>query len=198
MQTKISALKKWHKWFTLIEMIIVIVIIWILSILLFRTLADMTRISGRIEFEKILAKNLITIHTTTNYLAEQYPHINMSGGLGWYNPTDIIQGWYVQSLQLIDNNNINTASLIMSWETLYLKESKNPTIIPIITDKRMNLTGIMFRILPTVYNTGLINLPLDKFNAEWFWMFGTLTTANKREKFNDISLNLQHFVHLKQ
>ena len=67
------------KAFTLIELLIVMVIIGILSVLMFRSLGEMTRIAGRIEFEKIISNQLITIHTTTSYLSEAYPHIYMSG-----------------------------------------------------------------------------------------------------------------------
>ncbi len=102
-------------------MVLVIFIIGILSVLLFRTLADMTRISGRIQFEKIIAKNLMTIHTTTNYLAEQYPHIDMSGYA-----TNTINNGYVQDLYLIANNKTDTATLTISGNNIYLKESKYP------------------------------------------------------------------------
>ena len=100
---------KKHKAFTLIELLIVIVIIGILSVLLFRTLAEMTRISGRIQFEKLIAKNLMNIHTTTNYLAERYPHIDMTG----YANTPITNG-YVSGLYLISKDYKDTASLVVS------------------------------------------------------------------------------------
>ena len=185
-----------HKkhWFTLVEMILVVFIIGILSVLLFRTLGDMTRISGRIQFEKIIAKNLITIHTTTNYLAEQYPHINMS----WYTIDSINQG-YTKELHLIANNKTDTASLTPSGDNIYLKESKYPwKTIWLINQNKLYLTGVMFKILPIEYNTWIINLPLEKVSAEWFWMFGTLYTNKNNNIFNNINLNIQHFVHLKK
>lgn len=70
--------------FTLIEMILVVVIIGILSVLLFRTLADMTLISGRIQFEKILSRDLMNIHMSTSYLSEQYPYIDIAKYQGKY------------------------------------------------------------------------------------------------------------------
>lgn len=185
-----------HKksWFTLVEMVLVIFIIGILSVLLFRTLADMTRISGRIQFEKIIAKNLMTIHTTTNYLAEQYPHIDMSG----YAANTINNG-YVQNLYLIANNKTDTATLTISGNNIYLKESKYPgQEVWLVNENKLSLTGVMFRILPTVYNTWIDNLPVEQVSAEWFWMFGTLYTNISNNKFNNINLNVQHFVHLKQ
>jgi prepilin-type N-terminal cleavage/methylation domain-containing protein len=65
------------KAFTLIELLIVITIIGILSTLLFRTLGDMISANGKIQQEKIMTQELITLQTTINNIAEQYPIIDM-------------------------------------------------------------------------------------------------------------------------
>lgn len=66
------------KAFTLLELVIVIAVVGILSLLLFRTVSDMMRANARIQQEKILAQELITLQTTLNYLAETYPYIDYS------------------------------------------------------------------------------------------------------------------------
>ena len=65
------------KAFTLIELLIVITIIGILSTLLFRTLADMISANGKIQQEKIMTQELITLQTTINNISEHYPIIDM-------------------------------------------------------------------------------------------------------------------------
>lgn len=66
------------KAFTLLELVIVIAVVGILSLLLFRTVSDMMRANARIQQEKILAQELITLQTTLNHLAETYPYIDYS------------------------------------------------------------------------------------------------------------------------
>jgi prepilin-type N-terminal cleavage/methylation domain-containing protein len=66
-----------RKAFTLIELLIVITIVGILSTLLFRTLGDMISANGRIQQEKIMTQELITIQTTINNLSEHYPMIDI-------------------------------------------------------------------------------------------------------------------------
>jgi prepilin-type N-terminal cleavage/methylation domain-containing protein len=67
---------KSQKAFTLIELLIVIIIIGILSTLLFRTLADMLTANARIQQEKIMTQELMTIQTTINNISEHYPIID--------------------------------------------------------------------------------------------------------------------------
>jgi prepilin-type N-terminal cleavage/methylation domain-containing protein len=67
-----------RKAFTLIELLIVIIIIGILSTLLFRTLADMLTASARIQQEKIMTQELMTIQTTINNISEHYPIIDIN------------------------------------------------------------------------------------------------------------------------
>lgn len=180
--------------FTLVELLIVMVIVGILSTLLFRSLGDMTRIAGRIEFEKILSQNLISIHTITNYLSEQYPHIDMTK----YENNNNLNNWYTTGLYLIANNKHDTASLILSGDGLWLQESKNNTNTAIFDEKKIGLTGWMIRIVPTVYYTGSIyNLPTENINAGGFRLFWSLYPKAKDTLSQKLSLNLQHFVHLK-
>lgn len=182
------------KAFTLIEMLIVIVIIGILSILLFRTLADLTRISSRIQFEKILSQNLMNVHTVTSYISERYPHIDMEKyGSNSTHPLDDNNG-YTNRLYLRGSWDNDTVELFGSWTSLYLKESGKE--IALLDEKRVVLTGLLFKILPTQYTTGIYNLPSDKRNAEWFWIFGLLYPS-RTENTQKLMLNLQHFVHLK-
>lgn len=68
--------------FTLIELLIVITIIGILSMLLFRTLGDMIATNARIQQEKIINQELISLQTTLNHLSEQYPLIDMNAYQG--------------------------------------------------------------------------------------------------------------------
>lgn len=184
------------KAFTLVELLIVIVIMGILSVLLFRSLWDMTRIAGRIEFEKIISNNLMTIHTTTNYLSEQYPHIDMTH----YSDPTTLHHWYTSGLYLIANNKTDTALLIFSGNGLWLHENKdsNDTWTSIIDEKKAILTGWMFRILPTEYYSGSVSyLSGDKVSADGVRVFWSLYPNTSIIGSQKISLNLQHFVHLK-
>ena len=66
------------KAFTLIELIIAITVIGILSTLLFRTLGDMISVNARIQEEKIMTQELITLQITMNNISEHYPSIDIS------------------------------------------------------------------------------------------------------------------------
>lgn len=181
-------------WFTLVELLIVMVIVGILSLLLFRSLGDMTRIAGRIEFEKLLSNNLLTIHTVTNYLSEQYPHIDMTH---YSSPWSLFQ-WYSTGLYLIAKNKVDTASLIFSSNGLELYESKIGKKTPLRDEKKVFLTWWIFRILPTTYyNESIFDLETDTINADWFWIFWSLYPQTKESISQKVSLTIQHFVHLK-
>lgn len=176
-------------------MILVVVIIGILSVLLFRTLADMTLISGRIQFEKILSRDLMNIHMSTSYLSEQYPYIDIAKYQGKY-----ISNWYVDRLYL-KKDETNTAELFLSGQALWLQESNwDNSQTTALTDETNNiLTGVVFRLLPTVYYTGTQreNVELPLMSSEWFWIFGTMHPNTNNTKAIKITSNIQHFVHLK-
>jgi prepilin-type N-terminal cleavage/methylation domain-containing protein len=64
-----------HKAFTLVELLIVLVIVGIMSVLLFRTFGDMTRISFRLNQEYMISQTMTQIHTTMTTLLDTYPYL---------------------------------------------------------------------------------------------------------------------------
>ncbi len=189
-----------RKAFTLIELLIVITIVGILSTLLFRTLGDMITANGRIQQEKIMTQELITIQTTINNLSEHYPMIDLikystNGSISW----DIGISWFTGTLYLKNH----------SWESIQIYNTGNylATIVnnqetKITNPDKTSVSGIQFKILPTMYyTTGSIseNLDLNHINAEGFWIFGNISY---KKRLNDSkqtsSYTLQHFIHLQQ
>jgi hypothetical protein len=108
--------------------------------------------------------------------------------------THQLQDGYTDRLYLMGSWTTDTVELFGSWTSLYLKESGKE--IALLDEKRVILTGLLFKILPTAYTTGMYNLPSDKRNAEWFWIFWLLYPS-RTENTQKLMLNLQHFVHLK-
>ncbi len=64
---------------------IVIFIMGILSVLLFRTFGEMTRMSSRMTYEKILSQEVNRIHSTLTYTTNTYPQIDFTGYADNYN-----------------------------------------------------------------------------------------------------------------
>lgn len=193
MATKIN-----KKAFTLIELLIVITIIGILSTLLFRTLADMISANGKIQQEKIMTQELITLQTSINNITEHYPIIDMNQ-YKWKNNTEYGPIWtngITDTLYLTNKNNEQIALYASENSLIFLKDKQE---IKITNPDKTILTGIQFKVLPTSYYSGSIyqSLEPDQINAEWIWIYGKLYYNNKSPKPGpQSSYTLQHFIHL--
>lgn len=158
------------KAFTLLELVIVITVVGILSLLLFRTVGDMMRANARIQQEKILAQELITLQTTLNYLAETYPYIDYSkyttGHVQNTNRTIIQNDGTTTILHLTDDpdpnsrtkktvnisdtcQSTNSNSSQSTQSCLSYTITTNPTRIHITNPDRTTVTNISFQLLPT-------------------------------------------------
>lgn len=190
---------KLQKAFTLIELLIVIIIIGILSTLLFRTLADMLTANARIQQEKIMTQELMTIQTTINNISEHYPIIDTI----YY---EWLQNGFIDTLYLRNNSwstvQIYSTGSCDTWSWCYLAAQIDTNEeIQITQPDRSTVSGIKFKILPIEYYTGIIydNLALNKINAQGFWIFWNLSYKNnKSDNKARSSYNLQHFIHLQQ
>lgn len=190
-----------RKAFSLIELLIVITVIGILSTLLFRTLSDMITANARIQQEKIMTNELITLQTTLNNISEHYPIIDMQSYQWTNSGTWEIDNnkWFTNTLYLKKKDE-DKISITTSWWSLIVIYSENK--ITNITDPdRSVLTGVYFKVLPTAYYSGIIHeqLSLDQVNAEWFWIFWNISirkSVNSSETSS--SYNLQHFIHLQK
>ncbi len=190
---------KQRKAFTLIELLIVIVIIGILSTLLFRTLADMISANARIQQEKIMTQELMTIQTTINNMSEHYPIIDMKKYIPeWWTTWYIGSDWFTWILYL-KNHSGDTIQIYSTGN--YLATLINDQEIQITNPDRSIMSGIQFKILPVQYYSGSIyeNLDLKHINAQGFWIFWNLAyKQNGLKNKARSSYNLQHFIHLQQ
>lgn len=184
------------KAFTLIELLIVITIIGILSTLLFRTLSDMIYANSRIQQEKTMTQELITIQTALNNISEHYPMVardqyeDLENGF-----TDTL---YLQNLSWTTISLYHTWNCLWSW--CYLAFNTNNIETRLTNPSKTTLSWLQFKILPTQYYTGSIyeNLALNRINAEWFWMFWNLSYRTKTLTTSRSSYTIQHFIHLQQ
>lgn len=187
---------KKKSWFTLIELLIVIVIVGILSTLLFRTLWDMINANSKIQQEKTMTQELITIQTSINNISEHYPIIDKSKYEG-------LEDWFTETLYL-QNKSWDKISLygvwdcINSWCYLAIKINSDPEI-KITNPTKTTISWIKFKILPVKYYTGSIyDLDINNINAEWFRIFWNLSYRIKNNNNLKSSYTLQHFIHLQQ
>ena len=188
------------KAFTLIELLIVITIFGILSMLLFRTMGDMIKANARVQQEKILAQELISIQTTVNNLAEQYPYIN----LDQYQNLSTTQ-WFVSKLML-QNNSGDTLTIQGTGDcttSCFLQgQINNEALFPITNPDLTKVGNIVFKLLPTLYYTGsqytAQNSTISTISAPGFWIFGSLTNNIKNNAPNKVSYTLQHFINLQE
>ena len=184
------------KAFTLIELLIVITIVGILSTLLFRTLSDMIYANSRIQQEKIMTQELITIQTSLNNVSEHYPIIDRD------QYEDLEDGF--TNILYLKNLSWNTISLYSTWNCLwswcYLALKTSDLETKLTNPNQTTLFWLQFKILPTKYYTGSIyeNLSLNEINAEWFWIFWNLSYRTKTLNTAKSSYTIQHFIHLQQ
>lgn len=188
------------KAFTLIELLIVIVIIGILSTLLFRTLWDMIKANSRIQQEKILAQELITIQTTINNLAEQYPYLDQSTYISTNTQNN---NGFVSKLYLTNTSGwkieiSGTGDCMTSCSLQAISESWTIDLTnPVLT----KLSNIIFKILPIEYYTNsqyTSSLWIEKISQSWFWLFWSLRNNLKNGHEGKVSYTLQHFVNLQE
>ncbi len=179
--------------FTLVELVIVIFIMGILSVLLFRTLGEMTRMSSRMTYEKVLSQEVHRIHTTLTYMTNIYPYIDFTAY------TDYNHG-VVDTLRLIDKEWKQaslgfTGDCALSWCRLYLSEHNNT--ITLSDPQKSILTGIAFKLLPSQpYSTGIFDLDYDTISQPWVWMFGEIAARSDVGIIKNITLPLQYFINL--
>lgn len=186
-----------RKAFTLIELIIVIVIVGILSVLLFRTLGDMMRANARVQQEKILAQELISIQTSLNNISEQYPYLNHS----LYSQNDPIGGW-LSTLHL-KNDSGETVSITSTGDCIeecyIIAQFNNEENIALTNKEFSKIANVSFKILPIQHYT------IDQYESSFrrenmsqpgFWIFGNLTNNLKNWNISKVSYHLQHFINL--
>jgi hypothetical protein len=148
----------------------------------------------------------MTIQTTINNISEHYPIIDMKKYIpDWWTTWYIGSNWFTWILYLKNTSGdtiqiYSTGSCdIGSW--CYLAAQIDTKEIKITSPDKSAVSGIQFKILPTIYYTGSIydNLNLNQINAQGFWIFGNLFyKKNKSDNKARSSYNLQHFIHLQQ
>lgn len=182
------------KWFTLVELVIVIFIMGILSVLLFRTFGEMTRMSSRMTYEKILSQEVNRIHSTLTYTTNTYPQIDFTGYGDNYN------NGIVTTLKLRNKKGGTvemglTGNCAWSWCWIYLSE--NNTTLSLTDPEKSILTGIAFKLLPSqAYSTGIFDLDYKNISQPWLRMFGTISPRSDVGIIKNISLPLQYFINL--
>lgn len=188
------------KAFTLIELLIVITIFGILSVLLFRTMGDMIKANARVQQEKVLAQELISVQTTVNNLAEQYPYVN----LDQYQNLSSTQ-WFVSKL-ILQNNSGDILTIQGTGDctpSCFLQgQINNEAIFPITNQDLTKVGNIVFKLLPTIYYTGSQytsqSSTITTISAPGFWIFGSLTNNIKNNAPNKVSYTLQHFINTQE
>ena len=186
------------KAFTLIELLIVIVIVGILSVLLFRTLGDMMKANARVQQEKILAQELISIQTSLNNISEQYPYLDQS----WYTTMDKNSQWFVSTLYLKNGSGdkINISGTGDCSEECYMVANfTDKESLPLSNKNFSKASNIVFKILPIQYFTKdqyENTFERENISQPGFWIFGKITNNLKNWTISKVSYNLQHFINL--
>ena len=187
---------KSKKAFTLIELIIVIVIVGILSVLLFRTLGDMMRANARVQQEKILAQELISIQTSLNNISEQYPYLHQEL---YDNSQETLQSGL--PVLYLKNGSGEIVTIMSTWncsEECYLVAKFNNEDIALTNKNFSKISNVAFKTLPIQSYTGSIyNLERENISQPWFWIFGNITNNLKNWNISKVSYHLQHFINLK-
>lgn len=164
--------------FTLIELLIVLVVVGILSTVLFRTVSDVISLTGRIQLEKKMSNELMTIQTVINHLAEQYPYLEEPTTTdGW---TDTITLFKDQDNTVTlwfedENNPLNPNNKI---KRLYYEINRDGTK-NYITSDTVTFFNPKFKVLSTLSNAQNNN-PVNYLTTAshpWFWIVGELTNV---------------------
>jgi len=156
-------LSKNKKWITLLELMIVIGIVWLLSVVLFRTYASISQITFRLQQEKNVMSEVLSVSQILQNISEK-----SSIDYSRYNDLSSTQ-WFVDKLSLTWND----------WE--YSLFVENGVLIMNHAGKTINLTdidkvvlsGAGFKVIPfadNVSNLEKIN-PFLHINQPWFWIF---------------------------
>ncbi len=188
------------KAFTLIELLIVIVIVGILSTLLFRTMGDMISANSRVQQENILAQELITIQTSLNHIAEQYPYLDEEQ----YKTKQPTTHGFVTTLYLTNlwgDQKISISGTGDCSESCYLQATDSSGSIALTNAKLTKISNIIFKLLPIEYYTGsqyTSDLWIQKISQPWFWLFWNLRNNLKNGAPNKVSYTLQHFINLQE
>lgn len=196
------------KAFTLIELLIVITVIGILSMLLFRTLWDMITTNARIQQEKIINQEMITLQTTLNNLSEHYPIIAMNQYQweDWSLSGDIGEWGFTTILHLMNSSGELLSiygtwwDCTTTWCYIVFKQWNNQET-KITNPDYSSIKNLLFKIIPTQYYTSWTiyeNLELNIITSEWFWIFWTLEWSSYNNKQPISSYTLQHFTNLQQ
>lgn len=183
--------------FTIIELLISIIVIGILSTLLFRTMAEMIRSNSRIQQEKIIARELISIQTSINTITEHYNILDTS--------KYVESETYTTPIVLYLKNNFwQTASIYASGDSgcetsCSIVADIEGEIIELTNPKKTKFDNLYFKILPVSLYTNsqyTQDFKREHISQPWFWIFWNLRN-NLAPGFETKSTHtLQHFVNL--
>jgi len=206
-------LLKNKKWFTLLELMIVIGIISVLSVILFRTFATMSELAFRIEQEKNVTQEIISISQILQNYAdkntidyEKYTTLTETNGL-----SDTLylsgQDWRISFASSGDC--VEPGEKILSGVqglqcALYLQKDWDSPI-EITNPKKTYLSKVVFKIVPFASQEQYLAMSWENTNLIYslnkpgFWLFTQVRNArySPTTRWNTIQTSVQQFFSLK-
>lgn len=138
--------------FTLVELLIVVIIIWILVVLIFRIYMQIANISIRVENEKVLNNELLSMSQTIQNIPDEY-YIDFSK----YDSTLSSKYWYTKILYLTWT--WWPISIYATWDCIdnissisekfcRLQMNKNWQVIDLTDKNKIYFTKYYFKLIP--------------------------------------------------
>ena len=158
----------------------------------------MMKANARVQQEKILAQELISIQTSLNNISEKYPYLDQS----WYTTMNKDSQWFVSTLYLKNGSGdkISISGTGECSEECYMVANiADKEILPLTNKKFSKISNIVFKILPIQYFTKdqYENwFKRENITQPGFWVFGNITNNLKKWNISKVSYNLQHFINL--
>ncbi len=208
---------KKRKWVTLLELMIVIWIIAVLSIILFRTFGSISQIAFRIEQEKNVTNEIISMMQVLQNYADRntidYEKYRNWSGYDLINNkwlTDILylsgQDWnlkFYSSGDCINPSEVPLSGLFDKTCWLYLE--KEDKTISIVNTNKIYLSKMIFKIIPFAREQDYID---DKYLCDdlakciaqpGFWIFVQWYNSKyvPHLRSNNVNIKIQNFFNLK-
>ncbi len=203
------------RWFTLVELLIVMVIVGILITLVFQTYSEISKLSFRIEQEKILEEESI-------YFSQILQNLSERNTIDWdkYDTNLVNNNWFTGTLYMTgldgafslystwsckdDVVQVFNKSYDKNWCWIEMKTDDENKTIALTETWNVFVTNTMFRIVPFASEDEIIkdnNLCKTNYfaclHSEWFWIFTSLQIPNYSETWaNDVKQNMQLFFNL--